>query len=557
MKRLLCTAIALVVLIGSAQAQVLQVPNALRVLQAQFGEMRPVPDRDLRQPVPRAMSVPLPQAMSVPVALSEHAGVMGTGTVFIEAPEMFGSFEHSPQRLEFISSPNRPCDNEHCAVCYPVAECEDITSPLWVSHQASGVSEVQMIRGEPLENRPVPAGEFRRTTDTFHPRGTGNEQQTVFLTPSTVVPPVAPPPMQPIPEVATFPVARGDVPMNFGNVHTNFNDADPSEALELKGLTGHIISASFSPDLERIVTTNHDRADIFIRIWDVYSGEELLKIERHVIGIHSAFFSPDGKTILTAHSDAARIWDATSGEELRRFEGHRGGVQSATFSLCGTKVVTTSNDRTVRIWSVESGEELKKLGPYRYILRAAILSPDGSRIVAINTWERTGGLFWEWKESTTVLDAETGEELHSLPGVNNTPATAFSPDGRRFATIDAVFNVNESRGLFGFSHAASWSKRSDAVRIWCIDSGEELLELAGNWPDTESASFSPDGKNIITVGSSMQSAVILWDADSGDVLERLPAPRFFPPFWEVIAVSPDGKKIATRRDKSVHIWTLE
>src|SRR5215475_6650061 len=65
----------------------------------------------------------------------------------------------------------------------------------------------------------------------------------------------------------------------------------------------------------------------------------------------TAFFSPDGRLVVTASFDTtARIWDAETGKELVVLAGHRQILQSARFSPDGQRVVTASHDATARIW---------------------------------------------------------------------------------------------------------------------------------------------------------------------------------------------------------------
>ncbi len=61
---------------------------------------------------------------------------------------------------------------------------------------------------------------------------------------------------------------------------------------------------------------------------------------------HSAAYSPDGKSIVTASDDStARIWDAATGKELRELTGHSDYVSSAAYSPDGKSIVTASGDR--------------------------------------------------------------------------------------------------------------------------------------------------------------------------------------------------------------------
>jgi WD40 repeat protein len=109
----------------------------------------------------------------------------------------------------------------------------------------------------------------------------------------------------------------------------------------LKGHTGEVVSAGFSPDGKRVVTASRDDT---ARIWDADSGKEIAQLKGHSGGVVSASFSSDGKRVVTASEDStARIWDADSGKEIAQLKGHSGAVQSAGFSPDGKHVVTASS----------------------------------------------------------------------------------------------------------------------------------------------------------------------------------------------------------------------
>ncbi len=82
-----------------------------------------------------------------------------------------------------------------------------------------------------------------------------------------------------------------------------------SDLLTLKGHTGGVSSASFSPDGTRIQTGRDDKT---AKVWDAKTGADLLTLKGHTAGVYSASFSPDGSRIVTGSQDqTAKVWDAT------------------------------------------------------------------------------------------------------------------------------------------------------------------------------------------------------------------------------------------------------
>src|SRR5439155_18205546 len=95
-------------------------------------------------------------------------------------------------------------------------------------------------------------------------------------------------------------------------------------------LAGHeytVLSAAFSPDGTRIITTSYDRT---ARIWNAATGEEIAVLRGHEQSVAYAAFSRDGSRIVTASNDrTARVWDATTLKEIVVLRGHTQAVNSA------------------------------------------------------------------------------------------------------------------------------------------------------------------------------------------------------------------------------------
>ncbi len=264
----------------------------------------------------------------------------------------------------------------------------------------------------------------------------------------------------------------------------------------------------------------------------------------HSGAVRSARFNPEGTRIVSGSDDCTvKLWDATSGRELRTFRGHLRGVNSVCFSPDGTQIVSGSKDGTVKQWDAIVGRELCTLKHKNHQASRDVtnvsFSPDGKRIASASG------------DGTVKLwDLATGQELHTLNGggFGGAKAVSFSPDG-------------------------TWivSGGTNGVKLWDVDSGQQIRELDGAGGLITSVCFSPDGTQVAASSHATRINVLLWDATTGRKIRalqphlpssELPNNRNLKKqiddavrhqVWSV-SFSPDGKRIATARNRMVKLW---
>jgi WD40 repeat protein/uncharacterized caspase-like protein len=134
--------------------------------------------------------------------------------------------------------------------------------------------------------------------------------------------------------------------------------------------------------------------------------------------------------------------------------------------------------------------------------------------------------------SIKLWSVETGQELRTLSGETKDVRTvAFSPDGKILASGSDNYTV----------------------KLWSVETGRELITITGHQFPVSSVAFSPDGK--IVVSGSEDGTIKLWNAETGKELKTLSGHT---DFVRSVAFSPDGKTLASGSgDKTVKVWDAE
>ena len=81
-----------------------------------------------------------------------------------------------------------------------------------------------------------------------------------------------------------------------------------------KGHTSNVYCLAFSPDNNRLASCGLDRT---VKLWDVFTGDEMITLKGHRRGVRSVGFSPDGNTLASASADdVVKLWRVAAEEEV-------------------------------------------------------------------------------------------------------------------------------------------------------------------------------------------------------------------------------------------------
>jgi WD40 repeat protein len=265
----------------------------------------------------------------------------------------------------------------------------------------------------------------------------------------------------------------------------------------LLGLSDRIQSLVFSADRKTLIAAGGTPARFGeLQIWDLPSRKLKKSFTACTDTLFGASLSPDGAKVAFGCSDnTVRVYEVESGKELLKMGHHENWVLGTAFGIDGNRIVSVGRDRAAKLANASSGAFIENLNLLHGELTAIARHPSRDAVV-VGGIERVPYFYMMDRprkmqiadESTLIrtFDRQNGEIF----------ALAFTKDGSKLAvgsaanevSIYAVENGNRlvtcqgTAGIYtvdfhpgGKEIAASGF--DGRVRIYAVDSGKLLKEF--------------------------------------------------------------------------------
>jgi len=237
--------------------------------------------------------------------------------------------------------------------------------------------------------------------------------------------------------------------------------------------------------------------------------------EKNVTG---AEFSDDGRLLAVGSSNGTvELYDLAKRTHLRRFGDYK---EPIGWDMClpgGTNLLLATVDRplVVHQWDLISFQETQT---WRDVSGPSCISPDGR-------WFFTCG----YDGGCLLREITTGREQRPTLEIQDPRSASISPDGKFLA-------VASQQGY---------------VRLWDMATLRPEATLGSFLIGAHSVAFSPDGTRL-AAGGDADEAIKIWDVDSRQELLTLAAPTGV--FWTP-KFSRDGNVLVSlQQDGLLHLW---
>jgi WD40 repeat protein len=184
-----------------------------------------------------------------------------------------------------------------------------------------------------------------------------------------------------------------------------FDVSSGNEQLKIAGHSNWIVDVCYSPDGKLIATASRDGTS---KVFEVETGKLIATHAEHNVPVNAVVFAPDGKLVITAGANKIHVWNALDGKLIGEIAGFEKDIYA--LAIAGDSVIGAAADQTVRQFKLADRSLVRALSPNPAWAVSLAVQPATHRVLA--------GCY---DGSVVVWDFEKGSIVKQFTAIPLTP----------------------------------------------------------------------------------------------------------------------------------------
>ncbi|KAI0300934.1 WD40-repeat-containing domain protein [Russula brevipes] len=313
---------------------------------------------------------------------------------------------------------------------------------------------------------------------------------------------------------------QGDYPMD--------EDADDAGGIEgevvwednsiqhFSGHEGPVYTIAAHPTAPLAVSGGGDDSGY---IWDVTSGETVVKLTGHTDSVSSVAFSSDGEMVSTGGMDGrVRVWRRVGKENYNTWEflTELQGPDEVIWLRWhpkGPVLLAGSNDSTVWLWQLPSGSTMQVFAGHTGPVQCGEFTPDGKRILTgQNARFDLGGI--------TALAVNPASTLAVVGGTEGGVRVVSLSKGEVIAALGGHAEGESRPGPAGAAGAGTVVTGATDGKVCIWDLNTSRLRTTLEHKDAITSLLAHPTKPHLVISSSADHTLRTWDARAGALVRE-------------------------------------
>lgn len=239
------------------------------------------------------------------------------------------------------------------------------------------------------------------------------------------------------------------------------------------GTRGHPLSVCGTEDIFVAGSTEGQ-----LKCWDCAQGRDLWHIDNvHKGGVTSVKLASNCRFVVSGGAEGElRVWELKTREMITHLKEHGARINDLKLFPNDQYCISASRDRCLLTWDLRAEKRLTAHRERHGGINALAVSSNQTTVVTAG--QERNLTYWDLRMAESIRSIQLDEEVYSL---------SMSGDDRYLAT----------------------GGTGQLVKVWDLNAGAVLSQGSGHSRSVQKLSFSPDGKQIVSVG--LDHAIMVWN----------------------------------------------